>query len=55
MYEWGKKRVKKLFCPVCGCSVLWKGMGKVGINARALDNFESSKIDTRLFDGKKRL
>lgn len=41
-------------CPVCGCGTHWMSLGedfgKMGINARLLDNFDESAIEVRKLD-----
>ncbi|WP_426283789.1 hypothetical protein [Sphingomonas sp. NFX23] len=41
-------------CPVCGCGTHWHTLGgnfgKMGINARLLDDFDESIVHVRKFD-----
>lgn len=41
-------------CQICGCGAHWETLredfGKMGINARLLDDFDESAIEVRKFD-----
>lgn len=41
-------------CPICGCGTHWqslgKDFGKMGVNARLLDDFDENAAEVRKFD-----
>jgi hypothetical protein len=43
-------------CPVCGCGTHWRTLsedfGRMGVNARLLDRFDSGQVEVRLLDNK---
>ena len=53
-YVWGDRMIGIHHCPVCGCGTHWASLGedfgKMGINARLLDDFDESAIEVRKFD-----
>lgn len=53
-YIWGDRMIGIHHCPVCGCGTHWatlgEDFGKMGVNARLLDNFDESKVEVRKFD-----
>lgn len=56
-YQFGKKHVHHLFCPVCGIRPLARGKNRDGsemvmINVRCLDGVDVSTLTTQEFDGK---
>ncbi|KAH8111882.1 Mss4-like protein [Phellopilus nigrolimitatus] len=52
VYAWGKKILKRFFCPTCGCQLLWRAMGRVGVNVRTFDDIDVGKLALRHIDGK---
>jgi hypothetical protein len=63
VYEWGSKTVKYGFCSVCGCTTYtetpdWStgkpdfDNPKLSINARLFDDFDLSKVEIVVIDGK---
>jgi hypothetical protein len=53
-YVWGDHMIGIHHCPVCGCGTHWQTLGedfgKVGINARLLDDFNESTVEVRKFN-----
>jgi hypothetical protein len=53
-YVWGDQMIGIHHCPICGCGTHWQSLGedfgKMGINARLLDNFDESTVEVRKFD-----
>jgi hypothetical protein len=48
----GRSAIGIHHCPVCGCGTHWQRLGdfgKMGINARLLDDFDGS-VEVRKFD-----
>jgi len=57
-YQFNKKHIHHLFCPVCGIESFAKGKSKKGeemvaINARCLDGVEVEALKPAPFDGRK--
>ncbi|KAH8115447.1 Mss4-like protein [Phellopilus nigrolimitatus] len=51
-YAWGKKRSTRFFCPTCGCQLMWRGMGRVGVNVRTFDGIDVDKLVLKHIDGR---
>lgn len=51
-YEYNTKSLVAYFCPICGCSIVWNGFGKIGVNARLLDGVKLETLKPTFFDGK---
>jgi hypothetical protein len=56
-YQFGKKNIHHLFCPVCGVASYATGKGPDGtqmmaINVRCLDDLDVSTLSVSTFDGK---
>ncbi|KAH8115449.1 hypothetical protein DFH11DRAFT_1543527 [Phellopilus nigrolimitatus] len=51
-YAWGRKTTIRFFCPTCGCQLLWRGMGRVGVNVRTFDGIDVDKLELQHVDGK---
>lgn len=53
-YVWGDRMIGIHHCPVCGCGTHWlslgENFGKMGINARLLDNFDENVVEVRKID-----
>lgn len=53
-YVWGDKMIGIHHCPRCGCLTHWatlgEDFGKMGVNARLLDDFNTDEVETRFFD-----
>jgi hypothetical protein len=53
-YVWGDRMISIHHCPVCGCGTHWQSLGedfgKMGINARLLDNFDETAVEVRKLD-----
>lgn len=53
-YIWGDRMIGIHHCPVCGCGTHWQSLGedfgKMGVNARLLDGFDSKAVEVRYFD-----
>ena len=53
-YVWGDRMIGIHHCPVCGCGTHWQSLGedfgKMGINARLMDDFDESAVEVRKFD-----
>jgi hypothetical protein len=53
-YIWGDRTIGIHHCPNCGCGTHWQSLGedfgKMGINARLLDNFDERTVEVRAFD-----
>jgi hypothetical protein len=53
-YVWGDRMIGIHHCPICGCGTHWQTLGedfgKMGINARLLDDFDESAVEIRKFD-----
>jgi hypothetical protein len=53
-YVWGDRMIGIHHCPICGCGTHWESLGedfgKMGINARLLDEFDESAVEVRPFD-----
>jgi len=53
-YVWGDRTIGIHHCPVCGCGTHWQSLGedfgKMGINARLLDDFDESTVEVRKLD-----
>ena len=53
-YVWGDRMIGIHHCPTCGCGTHWETLGedfgKMGINARLLDDFDESQVEVRKFD-----
>jgi hypothetical protein len=53
-YVWGDKMIGIHHCPRCGCLTHWatlgEDFGRMGINARLLDDFNTDEVETRFFD-----
>ncbi|KAI5118276.1 hypothetical protein M0805_006018 [Coniferiporia weirii] len=50
-YAWGLKSAVRHFCPNCGCSLLFRGLGLAGVNVRTFDGIEIDKLNLTYFDG----
>ena len=57
-YVWGDRMIGIHHCPVCGCGTHWQTLGqdfgKMGVNARLLDDFDDTAIEVRKFDNANR-
>jgi hypothetical protein len=56
-YQFNKKHIHHLFCPVCGVESYATGKDKEGkqiyaINVRCLDDVDATSLKTRPFDGR---
>ena len=56
-YQFNKKNIHHLFCPVCGISSFGRGTGRDGksmasINVRCLEGVEIDKLKVTPFDGR---
>jgi hypothetical protein len=56
-YQFGRKRIHHLFCPVCGIRSFARGTGPdakemVAINVRCLEGVEPAALRVRPFDGR---
>jgi hypothetical protein len=53
-YVWGDRMIGIHHCPNCGCATHWatleEDFGKMGINARLLDDFDERAIEVRDYD-----
>ena len=53
-YVWGDRMIGIHHCPICGCGTHWETLGedfgKMGVNARLLDDFDEGAIEVRKFD-----
>ena len=53
-YVWGDRMIGIHHCPVCGCGTHWQTLGedfgKMGVNARLLDDFDEGAVEVRKFD-----
>jgi hypothetical protein len=53
-YVWGDRMIGIHHCPICGCGTHWQSLGedfgKMGINARLLDDFDEGTVEVRKFD-----
>ncbi len=53
-YVWGDRMIGIHHCPTCGCGTHWRSLGedfgKMGINARLLDDFDERTADVGKFD-----
>jgi hypothetical protein len=53
-YVWGDRMIGIHHCPTCGCGTHWQTLGedfgKMGVNARLLDDFDESAVEVRKFD-----
>lgn len=53
-YVWGDRMIGIHHCPLCGCTTHWdtlgEDFGKMGINARLLDEFDESTVEVRKLD-----
>jgi hypothetical protein len=53
-YVWGDRMIGIHHCPTCGCGTHWQTLGedfgRMGINARLLDDFDESQVEVRRFD-----
>lgn len=53
-YVWGDRTIGIHHCPICGCGTHWQTLGedfgKMGVNARLLDDFDESAVEVRTFD-----
>ena len=48
-YVWGDRMIGIHHCPICGCGTHWETLdedfGKMGVNARLLDDFEVARTN----------
>ena len=56
-YQFGKKRIHHLFCPVCGVGSFSRGMAPSGaemiaVNVRCLDDVDVASLSPTPFDGR---
>ena len=53
-YIWGDRMIGIHHCPTCGCGTHWatlgEDFGKMGINARLLDDFDEGAVEVRKMD-----
>ena len=53
-YVRGDRMIGIHFCPTCGCGTHWatlgEDFGKVGINARLINDFDESAVEVRKVD-----
>ncbi len=55
-YQFGKKRIRHHFCPVCGCAPLsasvYNGVEMAAINVRCLEDVDLSSVKVKQVDGR---
>ena len=53
-YVWGDRMIGIHHCSTCGCGTHWQTLGqdfgKMGVNARLLDDFDEIAVEVRKFD-----
>ena len=53
-YIWGDHVIGSHHCSVCGCGKHWQTLGqdfgKMGINARLIDDFDGGTVEVRKFE-----
>jgi hypothetical protein len=53
-YVWGDRMIGIHHCPTCGCGTHWETLGqdfgKMGVNARLLDDFDETAVEVRKVD-----
>lgn len=53
-YIWGDRMIGIHHCPTCGCSTHWRNLdgeiGRMGVNARLIEGFDPSLVETRFPD-----
>jgi hypothetical protein len=53
-YAWGDRIIGIHHCPICGCGTYWQSLGedfgKMGINARLLEDFDETAVEVRKVD-----
>jgi hypothetical protein len=54
VYVWGDRMIGLHHCPTCGCTTHWKTLGedfgRMGVNARLIDGFDTAKVEVRYLD-----
>lgn len=50
-YQFGKKTTSHKFCPSCGTAVMGQKHTSIGINVRALRDFDEDKVEIRPYNG----